>query len=410
MVALDVIYAYAVTAMMMAACGGSAGARPADAAGAAHDGSAATGVDGVGTGANPGVGAVPDAASVIDAGVGPSLMPDTGEDTPSPVDIGSDDLAPSGLNPDAVADARAEGGSEAVVGDASALADHGAGDSGSSTATCSMCASYGTPMTLGRVTLAGLNNMSGMGVSRRNPGVLYVHNDLTRAEFFALSESAALLATFTFPATTVVDMEDMAVGHCPAGSCVYLADTGDNNVTRTSYAIVRTPEPEVVASTQAPAAPPTTTVLAEKLSFSFPDGSHNTESLLVDPGSDTLYVITKVTSIPSTVYRLPAIFGGPPMVAQKVLTLTVPTPADGPATGASAQPCGAGFLLRTNTILYEFRLPAGAPFEAAFSVAPVSVPLAVETKGEAVAYRLDGAGYFTTGEGTMQPISQVGCR
>src|SRR5450432_99100 len=51
MVALDVIYAYAVTAMMMAACGGSAGARPADAAGAAHDGSAATGVDGVGTGA-----------------------------------------------------------------------------------------------------------------------------------------------------------------------------------------------------------------------------------------------------------------------------------------------------------------------------------------------------------------------
>ena len=99
----------------------------------------------------------------------------------------------------------------------------------------------------------------------------------------------------------------------------------------------------------------------------------------------------------------------PAMVAQKLVTLTVPKPADGPATGASAQPCGAGFLLRTNTILYEFRIPSGSPFETAFDAVPVSVPLAIEAKGEAVAYRLDGRGYLTTGEGTMQPISEVGC-
>jgi hypothetical protein len=197
----------------------------------------------------------------------------------------------------------------------------------------------------------------------------------------------------------------MAVAHCPTGSCVYLADTGDNNSTRTSSAIVRMTEPDLGPG-QAPA---TTTVVAEKLTFSFPDGPHNTESLLVDPGSDTIYVITKVNAVPSTVYRLPAQFGGAPVVAQKVVTLTVPKPADGPATGASAQPCGAGFLLRTNTALYEFRIPVGSPFEGAFAAVPVPVPLAVEAKGEAVTYRPDGRGYLTTGEGAMQPVSQVTC-
>jgi hypothetical protein len=272
---------------------------------------------------------------------------------------------------------------------------------------CSACASYGMPTQIGRVTVAALNNLSGIAVSKRNAGILYVHNDLTRPEFFALSESAALRATFTFPATTVVDMEDIAVAHCPAGSCVYLADTGDNNSVRTSYAIVRTPEPQV--NLDPAATPTTTTVIAEKLTFTYPDGSHNAESLLVDPASDTLYVITKLNSLPSTVYRLPATFGGPALVAQKVTTLTVPRMADGPATGASAHPCGAGFLLRTNTVLYEFRIPAGSPFEGAFDAVPVSAPLAVEVKGEGVAYRAEGRGYFTTSEGAMPPINQVGC-
>jgi hypothetical protein len=198
----------------------------------------------------------------------------------------------------------------------------------------------------------------------------------------------------------------MAVAHCPAGSCVYLADIGGNLGARAEFAVLRAPEPAVSPTQTAVAA----NVTFERMAFTYPDGQHNAESLLVDPASDTLYVVTKLAAgQPSAVYRLPNAFGATG-VAQKVADLTVPRAGDQPATSASAHPCGAGFLLRTNNTLYEFRIAPGAPFEDAFRAAPATVPVATEPQGEAVAYRSDGRGYVTTGEGAMPAINRVGCR
>ena len=94
---------------------------------------------------------------------------------------------------------------------------------------------------------------------------------------------------------------------------------------------------------------------------------------------------------------------------EKVADLPVPKATDRPATSASAHPCGAGFLLRTSNTLYEFRIAPGAPFDSAFQVTPATVPVASETQGEAVAYRADGRGYFTTGEGAMPALNRVDC-
>jgi hypothetical protein len=271
--------------------------------------------------------------------------------------------------------------------------------------TCAVCPSYASAVPSGRVTASNLSNLSGMAVSSRNPGVLYVHNDMTRQEVFALSESGALLATYGWTGVTVADMEDMAVARCPAGSCIYLADIGGNLAARTTFAILRMPEPTVAAGQ----APVTASVTVERLTFSYADGMHNAESLLVDPASDALYIITKVDSGPSAVYRLTGAFGQTGAVAQKVADLPVPKTSDRPATSASAHPCGAGFLLRTSNTLYEFRIAPGARFESAFQVPPVTVPVASETQGEAVAYRADGRGYFTTGEGAMPALNRADC-
>jgi hypothetical protein len=286
-----------------------------------------------------------------------------------------------------------------------AAADTTATDAGKA---CAVCAAWGSPAAAGHVTGSALNNLSGMAVSRRNAGVLYVHNDMTRQEFFAVSESGALLGTYAWTGTTVDDMEDMAVGHCPsgpAGSCVYLADIGGNLAPRTTFAIVRTPEPAVTVGQAAV----TSAVTVERLAFSYEDGAHNAESLLVDPGSDNLYVVTKPDAGPATVYRVTGAFGGAAVVAHKIADLTVPKSTDRQTSAASAHPCGAGFLLRTYNTLYEFRVAPGAPFESAFAVAPVAVPVATETQGEAVAYAPDGLRYFTTGEGSMPALNRVDC-
>jgi len=327
--------------------------------------------------------------------------------------------ARSDVGPDASADTNTGTGDVGTGGDAP-RADTNTGDASSDVTidapgptndaptTCTLCPSYGPAEQAGRITTATLNALSGISASKRNAGVVYVHNDRNVAQFFAVSEAGALLGTFNLTGGTVEDIEDMAVAHCPSGSCVYLADIGGNISPRTQFGVVRVPEPEVKVDMPGG----TSSIAAEKLVFTYPDNAnHNAESILVDPNSDTIYVITKVAAgMPSAVYQFPMTFGGSTLTAEKVVDLTVPKSTDREAVSASAHPCAPAFLLRTYNTLYEFRAPAGSTLEAAFSATPAAVPVATESQGEGVAYRADGRGYFTTTEGSQPPINRVSCQ
>jgi hypothetical protein len=252
-----------------------------------------------------------------------------------------------------------------------------------------------------------LNNLSGMSASWRNPGVLFAHNDMTRADVYALGRDGKLLARFSLANAGAVDIEDMAVGPCPTGTCVFLADIGGNISARTEFAIFRIAEPEV--STTGTGA--TTTVTFEKFRFAYPDGSHNAEGLLIEPKSGAAYVVTKLAAgQPSAIYRLTQPLSATTLnMATKVADLTVPRTGDMPATSASAHPCGRGFLIRTGNTVYEFRIDGSAAFETAFAVAPVAVPAGTEPQSEAISYAPDGRGYFSSGETAAAPIYEVRC-
>src|SRR5689334_14681170 len=87
--------------------------------------------------------------------------------------------------------------------------------------SCGTCTVYGTPSVVGNVPSA-LVELSGLAPSHRHPGVLYMHNDSgDTARFFAMSEAAVGLGEFRVQAASAVDWEDIAVGPCPAGSCVF---------------------------------------------------------------------------------------------------------------------------------------------------------------------------------------------
>jgi hypothetical protein len=261
---------------------------------------------------------------------------------------------------------------------------------------------------LGRIADGDLEALSGLAASRRNPGVLYVHNDREYPVLFAIAETGlAVLGELTLNGASVRDVEDVAVGRCPEGSCIYLADLGNNFNPRTEFAFYRTPEPHIDPGRGRL----DLDLPAVRLPFRYEDAPHNAESLLVDPGSGEIYVITKeAAGQPSAVYRLQTLEPDRINVASRVAVLTVPRAVDLPATAASAHPCGAGFLLRTGNTLYEFRLPAGTPLGQAFSAMPVPVPVGEEVQGEAVSYRYDGRAYYTTSEGDMPPVHRVSCR
>jgi hypothetical protein len=270
---------------------------------------------------------------------------------------------------------------------------------------CAPCAAYGTVVEIAPLP-SKLPECSGIAASQHHPGIFYAHNDSgDTARFFALSSQAELVAELDLRGATATDWEDIAVGSCPSGSCVYIGDIGDNNMARSEYSIFRVAEPDDLPAGGA------TDVAYERFPFVYPDGSHNAETLLVHPATGRIFVVTKVAGAQATVYELPL-----PLQAGVVATLVNVMPAPLPAsagliTAGDFHPCSQRLLLRTYSALYEMTSADGSP-ESIFAAAPVEVPSAVEPQGEAVAYGLDGRSYYMAGESPSQPrdkLSVVTC-
>ncbi len=282
--------------------------------------------------------------------------------------------------------------------------------------TCADCVSYAAPVNLGAVASPVLVEISGLAASRSHSGLLYAHNDSGGLPvIYGLGTGGQDLGSVTLAGATAIDWEDMALGPCPSGSCLYVGDIGDNGSNRAeAYGIYRIAEPMMLAAT-------TSSVSYEYFEIAYPLGAHhNAETLLVHPTSGDVYVVTKTQfGGQSSVYRAaaPLITG---MVNPLVLVadLAVPTGLDLPITGGDISPCGTAVLLRSYSTIYRFELPTGAAsFDAVF-LAPVSrVPFppiglgpSNELQGEAITWAPDGRGYYTVGERAGQQIHFVGCQ
>jgi hypothetical protein len=274
------------------------------------------------------------------------------------------------------------------VTDEDAGVDAGAVDAGP---TCG-CERWSAARDAGQLS-DPLVELSGLVASRSQPGIFYAHNDSgDSARFFAVSQTGQVLQTFVLDGATATDWEDIALGPCPTGTCLYIGDIGDNLRVRTNYAVYRVPEPTVTSGT--------TNVTWERLRFEYPGAvKHNCESLLMQPKTGVLYLVTKEDTAVSEVYRFPPPSPDFPVTLDYVAALTIPGATDRPLTAADVNPCGTAVLMRMYNRLVEYRLPAGETnFERIFSVPPVNVPFANEAQGEAVAYSFDGMSYFTASE------------
>jgi hypothetical protein len=297
--------------------------------------------------------------------------------------------------------------------DAGAAHDAGAApDAGTGAAMCQRCSAYAAAVQSGTLEPTELDSLSGLAASRKHPGIVFAHNDHDRPVVYALDRQGHMHARITLEGVSASDIEDIALGPCGSDTCVYLGDIGDNSVQRTEYGILRFVEPAI------PDAPGTTELKpqTESFRFTYEDGSHNAESLMVAP-SGMLYVITKlapgtggaVTATgPSSVYRL-ALQSGMVGHATKLATLTLPKSGEKALSAAAAHPCGSSFLVRTYDRVYEYMAPSGGDFEAAFSATPSMLAAPDEPQSEGIDYASDGRGFITSGEGAHAPIFQTSC-
>lgn len=281
-------------------------------------------------------------------------------------------------------------------------------DGGSAGATSALaetrpCPVFTAARNRGPVTDPALAEVSGLGASRVNPGVYWAHGDSgSAAELHALSSTGERLVTFALQGALAVDWEDVAVGPgpVPGQAYVYLADIGDNApADRPDVTVYRVPEPVV---TEPAAVDPVALTGVEAFTLEYPDGAHDAETLLVDPRSGDLFIVTKTLGAGSSgVYRVAGDDLGPgPTDLSLVASLAVPS---APFTGSTVtagdiSPNGDEILLRTYFTAFVWRRGPLQSVAGALSGARCPVPLSAETQGEAIAYRRDGNAYLTTSE------------
>lgn len=195
-----------------------------------------------------------------------------------------------------------------------------------------------------------LTESSGVAVSRRQPGVLWTHNDSGNAPWlFAVDTGGRTLAVFTVPDATNRDWEDIAIGPCGEGQCLYLGDTGDNAEHYPDVTLYRLAEPDV-GHTGLPSREPAprSGPKAERLAVRYPDHPHDVEALYVAPNGDT-QLITKGRDGHVLQFSVPATaWAAGSAVARLVDTLPLSIEATMDyVTGAALSPDGRRVALRT---------------------------------------------------------------
>lgn len=268
------------------------------------------------------------------------------------------------------------------------------------------------PQIVGRIANKEITESSGLAASKCTPNLFWTHNDSGDDAFiFALDETGKTLGTWKVSGAENNDWEDIAEFKDSNGVCYLLVgDIGDNQGKRPDHKIYRFREPNVALTdipTSRENAPPTEP--ATVITFTYPDGRHNAETLLVHPASGEIYVLTKRVNGPSGVYRIGSISAsGTTVTAVKVADVKVPAIPNGTLTGGDISPDGRRLIICDYASAYELSLPDDSrQFDDIWKAEPSIVDLGTRKVGEAVCYSADGKSIFATSEGSDTPFIKV---
>jgi hypothetical protein len=165
--------------------------------------------------------------------------------------------------------------------------------------------------------------------------------------------------------------------------------------------VYRVPEPTVSLTAPVTVA---RTARADAISLRYPDGPRDAETLFVDPTTKDLYIISK-REMSNGLYRAPY-----PQSTEGTAVLEHKTELPiGFSVGGDISADGRFVVVRSmfGAVMFE-RIP-GKPLWEAFHDRPISIPVRSERQGEAIAFDIEGRGYYTVSEGKRQPIYYYKC-
>ncbi len=244
-----------------------------------------------------------------------------------------------------------------------------------------------------------------MAASRRNPGILWLHDDSGgKPELHAVDARGKLRGRIRLDASSG-DWEDLAAAEIDGRAYLFLGDTGDNDAKRSKVYLHVIPEPS--ASELSPASSlPVKPVASFRITY--PDGPRDCESVAVDPVERAVYLLSKRDPTPR-LYRIdlpsplrggdvtPRFIGEVPNLPQRGQkrrdgrVLSWPVAMDFAPSGRLA-----AVLTYTQPVL--FTRAGGESWASALARTPVVLPPHNLPQAEAMAFSADGSALYVASE------------
>jgi hypothetical protein len=233
-----------------------------------------------------------------------------------------------------------------------------------------------------------INESSGLGTSSFGDGIVYTHNDSgDTARFFAVNSSGATVAVYTLKGATAHDWEDMETGTDASGKPVlYFGDIGDNSAKRTEIDVYQVPEPRG----------PSANVPWVRYRFTYPDGPHNAETLMVDPRSHRIFIASKSAVGNGRLYEAPAVLST--TAINKLVAVVPERIVPMLTTSGDISPDGKLMVLLTYFSAYWSLGVNGELHE---------FPVTEQRQDEAIAFTRDGKSVLVGSEGMHSGVYRI---
>lgn len=242
------------------------------------------------------------------------------------------------------------------------------------------------------VTPGLIDEASGLTDSKNLPEYLWTHQDSGRpASLYLLSKDAKSIREYVVSGAHNRDWEDMASGPGPEPGVnyLYIGDIGNNNSPVAEVSVVyRIPEinnPDASFSKDR----------LEKIQFRYPDGPRDAETLMLDPLTKDIFIISKET-LETGIYRLPY----PQSTSEIILAEKIGIiPSVSIATSGDVSVDGSEILIRTYISAYYWKRNDGESVGQTLTRNATKIlTIELEPQGEAICFDRDLSGFFTLSE------------
>jgi hypothetical protein len=281
----------------------------------------------------------------------------------------------------------------------------------------------------GSITAPSIDEASGLAVSRLNDKILWVHNDSgDTARIFAIDTQGHQLATVNITGVKNIDWEDIASFVYQGEAYLLIADVGDNQAKRSQYQLHLIKEPDL---SQLNGQKTLSVKPSWSMTFTYPEGAHDCESVAVDVAKQKILLLTKRDKLP-ILYELPLIApsaqGDSNNVSVQMINKQAkrlgeiaPLPTAmldyvsiytwagfaGKPTAMDISADGLSAVVLTYTHAFYFTQSQPGDWLALFSTQPQEIALPAIKQAEGVAFSQEGNSIYITSEMLPAPLYKM---